>query len=106
MTRATTREVSFEISADDRKLVTEIVKRVEAARPWVGSKKARADQRITLMMDLEACHANGCPMDFAKLLAADEFNFWHDITGIQRRIDRRTGELTAHFRPRCARPTQ
>jgi hypothetical protein len=60
--------------------------------------------RLSLAMDLTATHANGCPMDFAKLLAADDFNFKHDIVGIVNHIDRRTGELTDHFFPRCAQP--
>lgn len=63
---------------------------------------ARAD-RMTLIMDLTAAHANGSPLDLAGLLAADEFNFAHDVAGIQRHIDRRTGELLDCFLPRYSR---
>lgn len=54
-------------------------------------------------MDVTATHANGCPLDLAKLLAADDFNFAHDVFGIRGHIDRRTGKLDGHFLPRCAR---
>jgi hypothetical protein len=54
-------------------------------------------------MDLEACHSNGCPLDFKGILEADSFNFWHDIGGIMANIDRTTGELTNCFIPRFAK---
>lgn len=60
------------------------------------------EQRRDLMMDLAACHANGTPMDFERLLAADGFNFWHDVGGIARHLDRGTGQLANHFLPRFA----
>jgi hypothetical protein len=63
--------------------------------------KAKGD--MCMMMDLEATHSNGCPLDFQKLLAADKFNFWHDINGIQRHIDRGNGKLLDYFLPRCAK---
>lgn len=56
------------------------------------------------MMDLDACHSNGCPLDFDKLEAFDDFNFTHDVAGIARHLDRRTGKLEDHFLPRCALP--
>lgn len=51
-------------------------------------------------MDLTAVHANGNPMRLADLLAADDFNFAHDIVGISRFLDRNTGRLTDCFSPR------
>lgn len=55
-------------------------------------------------MDLSATHSNGCPLDFDKLLAADDFTFLHDILGIARHLDRTTGKLGQCFVPRCAKP--
>jgi hypothetical protein len=55
-------------------------------------------------MDITACHLNGCKLDLAKLLAADDFNFAHDVLGIRRHIDRETGQLMNCFRPRFAKP--
>lgn len=92
------REVSFDASAADYKLVDKIVARVAKLLKERGEKLDRQSTR----MDLIATHANGCPMDFAKLLAADDFNLCHDVFGIARHLDRKTGELTNFFRPRCA----
>lgn len=61
------------------------------------------DDRLTLTMDLEATHSNGCPMDFVKLLSAPSFDFFHDVAGIRRHIDRETGKLLDCFLPRCAK---
>lgn len=61
-------------------------------------------QRQTILMDLSACHANGCPLDFKRLLAFPDFDFAHDIFGINQRIDRETGQLRNCFVPRCAKP--
>lgn len=58
--------------------------------------------RINLVMDLTAADGvNGnAPLDWDRLLAADDFNFMHDLSGISRHIDRRTGRLGGHFCPR------
>lgn len=54
-------------------------------------------------MDITATHANGCPLDLDKLLAADKFNFAHDVGGIRKHLDRNTGQLRDCFLPRCAK---
>lgn len=60
-------------------------------------------ERITLLMDLEHVHKNvGLKLD--ALLAADDANFAHDVCGIQRHINRTTGELEDFFLPRFAMP--
>lgn len=56
-----------------------------------------------LQMDIIATHQNGTPLDFQKLFNFDAFNFIHDILGIQRELNRRTGKLE-YFLPRCAVP--
>ena len=58
--------------------------------------------RLSFTMDLSATHSNGCPLDFNKLLNAPDFDFAHDVCGIQRHMDRQTGQLTDCFLPRCA----
>lgn len=90
--------VSFRASARDRAHVSNIVDRVEA----LALAEGHTLDRQSTEMDLVATHANGCPMDFAKLEAADNFNLMHDVFGIARHIDRETGKLTNHFVPRCA----
>jgi hypothetical protein len=60
------------------------------------------DEPRTLIMDLNAAHCNGCPIDFAGLLEADDFEFAHDIVGIRKHIDRSTGQVLGFFTPRYA----
>lgn len=54
-------------------------------------------------MDVIAVHMNGRPLRLEALLAADDFNFAHDVFGIRRHLDRDTGELTQCFVPRFSR---
>jgi hypothetical protein len=56
-----------------------------------------------MVLDLSTCNANGCPLDFEKLLSFPDFDFSHDISGIGRHINRETGKLEHCFLPRCAR---
>lgn len=96
--------VSFNVSDFDRTLIRSIVARafrnahLKAALDFI--EESEVDARQALTMDLTACHANGCPVNLARLLDADDATFGHDITGIQRHIDRRTGKLRRAFGPR------
>lgn len=58
--------------------------------------------RTNLLMDLLAADGvNGnAPLDWRRLLAADDFNFLHDIRGISAHMNRDTGQLGGHFLPR------
>lgn len=93
-------QVSFQTSRREFDLIDEIVKRAWRY-DWV---RASHDQPMGLHMDIAATHANGCPLRLDDLLNADEFNFTHDISGIINCLDRDTGKLTRHFRPRFSRP--
>jgi hypothetical protein len=55
-------------------------------------------------MDVMATHSSGCPLRLQELLDADAFNFAHDIAGIRRHLNRKTGELLDCFLPRFAKP--
>lgn len=57
---------------------------------------------LDVIMDLTACHLNGMPLDLAKLLAADDLTFAHDVGGIRAHINRRTGKINDCFVPRTA----
>lgn len=61
--------------------------------------------RLGLLLDITALHCNSCPLRLGELLAADEFNFQHDIVGIARNLDRRTATLRNTFQPRFAKTT-
>lgn len=56
----------------------------------------------TALMDITATHANGCRLDLARLLAAGDGDFAHDVLGIRRHLNRDTGELEGFFVPRLA----
>ena len=59
--------------------------------------------RLHHAMNLLAVNANGNPIDFDRLLGFDDFNFTHDVLGIDRHLDRDTGQLNNMFRPRSSR---
>lgn len=61
-----------------------------------------ASDQSTAVMDIDACHSNGCSLQLDKLLNADDANFAHDVFGIRRFIDRTTGKLDGCFLPRSA----
>ena len=87
-------------TADEQSVVTRILDRAEALSRQAGAPL----DRLSLDMDLSATHAV-TPLRLADLLAADDFHFAHDVFGIMRHINRRTGRLEDHFVPRfCAPP--
>jgi hypothetical protein len=91
-------EISFTVSGHDQDLIMKIVDRAER----ILTENGIEHKRITLVMDLTATHANGCPLRLADMLGADVCNLLHDILGIATHIDRRTGKLGDCFVPRFA----
>lgn len=63
------------------------------------------DDPVAVMMDISATHVH-CPLRLNDLLNADDFNFGHDIGGIERHLNRSTGWLKNFFLPRFAQPQQ
>lgn len=89
-------EVQFAKFNDaERKIVNAIAKR--AVKTKLYSKV------IDVEMDISAVHAD-VPLRLADLLAADDFNFSHDLGGIRRHLNRQTGKLGDFFLPRMAAP--
>jgi hypothetical protein len=89
--------VKFEATVEELQTIMNIVER--AAQHWTPAQYPPQD----MMMDLDACHSNGCPLDLAKLLRAPDFDFVHDVAGIFRHIDRSTGKIQDCFLPRCSK---
>lgn len=83
---------------EEKAAVDRIVARALQLYEAVGRRRDPMD----IEMDLAAVHFH-TPLRLEELATADDFNFTHDVGGIDRHIDRRTGELTDHFRPRAAR---
>jgi hypothetical protein len=59
-------------------------------------------ETLEIDMDVTAVHANGCRLNLEKLFAFPDFDFMHDITGMNRHLDRNTGKLRDCFVPRSA----
>lgn len=87
--------VNFHPPVQEARLIDEIVERAK--------KLDFGGDLLSLSMDICACHLNGCPLDLEKLLKADDFNFAHDIVGIFKHMDRKTGQLKDCFLPRSAK---
>ena len=94
--------IRFDASKKDAAIINQIADRAVCTAKEAGWRYAMSDAE----MDLTACHRNGCPLDLKKLLDADEFNFSHDIFGIRRHLDRKTGLLMHFFTPRYAKRTK
>lgn len=95
MSKQAQRAVSFDVSAEDARLIRKIVEgAIDAGFP----KK----DGLALEMDITAVHANGCPLRLHELLGARKFDFLHDVFGIHRHINRNTGTLMDCFVPRYA----
>ena len=58
--------------------------------------------RISLLMDLD-CVNNNIGLRLKNFLNADDFNFAHDIYGIQTNLNRETEELENFLLPRFAK---
>ena len=92
-------QVSFDVTSDEQFLIERIAKRMQPLYHRLNID----DDKTTMLMDITACHANGCPLDLRKLLEADDFTFGHDVLGIRRHINRQTGQIENCFLPRCSK---
>lgn len=95
-------KVKFDANYDEMTLILEIVNRALLKHPGL----FRNMTMETMAMDLDACHSNGCPLDFQKLLGFPPFDFAHDLSGIKNHINRETGKLERGFLPRCAKANE
>lgn len=88
--------IKWTATKKDIKLIQEITDRAMRISDANGLEYRRQDAE----MDIAATHCNGNPLRLEALLAADEFNFAHDIFGIRYHLNRETGKLGGHFLPR------
>lgn len=88
--------INWKCSNEDFDLILAVALRVEQEMPDYPYK------RSTLLMDLQACHGNGCPLHLAQMVHGDLFDLLHDVLGIRRHINRDTGKLEGCFVPRFA----
>lgn len=86
--------ISFNVTIGEANLIRQIVDRALLLSPF---------DKLSLNMDITACHCNCCSLDLKGLLNAPDSDFAHDVAGINRRIDYETGKLENCFLPRYAR---
>lgn len=83
--------------------------------PWTATESVLVDRIVeravflvpalttgSVLMDIQATIMGGCRMRLDDWLAADDYNFAHDIVGINRHLNRRTFQLEDCFVPRFA----
>lgn len=87
-------ECDWKLDVEATKLIDQIVCRAE--------ELGLINNRLTLTMDLTVCHNLGCRLDLKGLAEASMGDFGHDIMGIQRHLNRNTGQLMDCFVPRYA----
>jgi len=84
------------VTKEETVLINKIVKRACKSFP------KNIKDGMSLDMDISATHIS-CPLRLTDLLAADKFNFAHDVFGIMSHINRETGNLEHCFVPRFAK---
>jgi hypothetical protein len=90
--------ISFDISYKDLVLIERIAKRAEPKRKVFTPNYEYAQ----LLKDLTVCHVTIYKFRLDEFLAAYESDFWHDIVGIYRHLNRTTWQLENGFVPRFA----
>jgi hypothetical protein len=94
-----TDKINWKTNKEERKLLRKTVDRIiRLHKP----KPLTEDDRINITMTLTACHLNGTPLDFEKMLVCDEFTLFHDLVGIEKHMNIDTGKIERCFLPRCA----
>lgn len=90
--------IQFNSTKEEIRIIAKIAQRAVTMAAEHGVEYRQMDA----VMDVDACHSNGCPLKLADLLVTDDGNFAHDVFGIRRHIDRETGKLGDCFLPRFA----
>ncbi len=85
----------FHLPPEEKELVRKIAARAE--------KEGLTKDVQSTEMDITACHKD-VPLHLQELLDSDAADFGHDVLGIARFLDRKTGKLEGHFCPRFALP--
>lgn len=91
--------ISFSVTSSERFFIQKIGERAMKMRGVGGVYVDPLDVEL----DVIATHSNGNPLQLAKLADADDFQFAHDIFGIARHLNRKTGRLENCFLPRYSK---
>lgn len=88
--------INWKSTKRDDLIISEIVKRANDA-------DVNMPNLTNLQMDITAVHLNDVYLNLNRLLNFDNFNFFHDIYGITKNINRNTGKLLNGFLPRSSK---
>ncbi len=77
--------IDWNLSAEDRPIMNKIAER---AVEMLKAQGVMPQPLSHYAMDVTAVHLNIQPLRLADLLAADDFNFGHDVFGIGRHLNR------------------
>ena len=91
-------QINWKITPEETALINKIVERATL----LDTNNIWSDD-LNCMMDITATHNSGCPLDLQALLDFDDYQFMHDVFGIARHLNRKTGQLGNCFLPRSAR---
>ena len=88
--------INWDLSLEEEVLVGKIaekaIKQVKLIYPKIS--------KLDLIMNIVAVHNENGKLRLEDWLNADDQNFYHDIFGIMRHIDKETGKLKNFFEPR------
>jgi len=88
--------INWDLSLEEEVLVGKIaekaIKQVKLIYPKIS--------KLDLIMNIVAVHNENGKLRLEDWLNADDQNFFHDIFGIMRHIDKETGKLKNFFEPR------
>ena len=93
--------ILFRVNRADERLIAKIAKRAHIMVQEANGVDSMTRQHHR--MNVTAAHANGDPLDLAALLDADDFNFAHDVFGIDKHICRETAAMQNFFLPRFSK---
>ena len=88
--------INWDLSLEEEVLVGKIAERAIKEVRLSYPKFSKLD----LIMDITATHNENGKLRLEDWLNADDSNFYHDIFGIMRHMDRETGQLKNFFEPR------
>jgi len=59
--------------------------------------------QLDVQLSITAVHLNGCPLDLFLLMYSEDVDLAHDVGGIMKNCDHKTGKINGQFWPRTAR---
>jgi hypothetical protein len=90
--------MNWDATQEEFDLISGIADRAVKMAAKHGAERLKRD----VLMDLTAAHRNAFTLDLKGLLEAGDGDFSHDVFGIMKYLNRRTGKLEDCFVPRYA----